>query len=187
MYLGRIVHAVGGEKHCIVPARFVTRIFVIADIICFLIQAGGGGMLAKAKAASSVKLGENMILGGLILQIIMFGFFVVVAAIFQARRRRDTSAQGGSDLPWQRLLATLYGVSGLITLRNIIRTVEYGQGSEAYLLTHEWTLYLFDALLMATVLAICLFWYRDTVGSRNWQRKSLGSEELQEKVSPSSV
>lgn len=177
MYLGRIIHAVGGEKHCIVPARFLIKIFVIADVVCFLIQVGGGGVLSNAKTASTVKLGENMILGGLILQIMIFGFFVVVTTYFQARMRGDAFAQSVTDLPWQRLLAGLYGVSALIIVRNVVRTIEYGQGSEGYLLTHEWTLYIFDALPMASVLAACLLWYRDTVGSRYWQKRSQGRAE----------
>lgn len=119
-------------------------------------------------------MGENLILGGLILQIIIFGFFVVVAAVFQARMSGDASAQSVTGLPWQRLLAGLYAVSTLITVRNVVRTIEYGQGSEGYLLTHEWILYVFDALLMALVLATSLLWYRDAVGSRNWQKKSKG-------------
>ena len=144
-------------------------------------------MLSNAKTSSAVKLGENMILSGLILQIIIFGFFVVVAANFQARMRGDASAQSVTGLPWQRLLAGLYAISALIIFRNVIRTIEYGQGSEAYLLTHEWNLYIFDALLMASVLATCLFWYRDTVGCRNWQKKSQGRAEQLEDFSSSGV
>ena len=174
MYLGRIIHAVGGEKYCLVPARFLTKIFVVGDVVCFLVQAAGGGVLANAKTSLAVNMGEKVILAGLLLQIIVFGFFIVVGAIFQARMRDDASSQNVTGLPWQRSLAGLYAVSALITLRNVVRTIEYGQGSGSYLLTHEWTLYIFDALLMALALAICLLWYRGYVGSRNWQKKSQG-------------
>jgi hypothetical protein len=45
----------------------------------------------------------------------------------------------------------LYTVSALIMVRSIFRVVEYLMGADGYLLTHEWTLYLFDSLLMIIV------------------------------------
>lgn len=38
----------------------------------------------------------------------------------------------------------LYATSGLIMLRNIFRVVEYAMGQEAYLLSNEWCVYIFD-------------------------------------------
>lgn len=60
----------------------------------------------------------------------------------------------------------LYIVSVLITVRNLIRVIEYGVGESGYLLTHEWTLYVFDGLLMAIVLLICTTWYSTNLRPR---------------------
>jgi hypothetical protein len=41
MTLGRIVVKIDAENKTIVPVRFLTKIFVIGDIISFLLQCGG--------------------------------------------------------------------------------------------------------------------------------------------------
>jgi hypothetical protein len=41
MTLGRIVVNLGAEDQSIVPVRFLTKIFVIGDVISFLLQCGG--------------------------------------------------------------------------------------------------------------------------------------------------
>lgn len=179
MYLGRIILAVEGQKHCLVPARFLTKIFVTGDVICFFIQAGGGGLLAGAKSTTKVKLGEAVILAGLVLQVVIFGLFLVVAGLFHTQMQKDISIRVCDDHPWQQLMMSLYLVSALIAVRNIIRAIEYGMGSNGYLLTHEWTTFLFDGVPMVLVLTICLFWYDSSVGSNRNIRSSGASHNLQ--------
>lgn len=179
MYLGRIVLAVEGEKFCLVPTRFLTWIFVTGDVVCFLIQAGGGGALAVAKTTSKIKLGELVILTGLILQIVIFGLFVISTALFHYRMRKDNLTRDYNSLPWQQLLLGLYLISTLIALRNVIRAIEYGMGSHGYLLRHEWTTFFFDGVLMGLVLITCLFWYGNTVGSSRNVKSSEASHSLQ--------
>jgi hypothetical protein len=41
MSLGRIIELVDGEKHAIIKRRWLTKIFVCGDVICFLLLAGG--------------------------------------------------------------------------------------------------------------------------------------------------
>lgn len=45
-------------------------------------------------------------------------------------------------------MISLYIVSILIFVRSIVRMVEYAQGFSGYILSREWYLYIFDALLM---------------------------------------
>lgn len=178
MYLGRIVLAVERQKLLIVPARFLTRIFVTGDVICFLIQSAGGGLLAGTKTPN-VKMGEALILAGLILQIVIFGLFVVITGLFHSRMRKDNSIQDLNDIPWQRLLLGLYIVSALVVVRNVIRAIEYGMGSNGYLLTHKWTTFLFDGVPMVLVLTTCLFWYGSSIGSSRNTKPSGASQRLQ--------
>lgn len=58
-------------------------------------------------------------------------------------------------LPWKRHMFALYIASTLIMIRSIFRVVEYVQGNNGYLLQHEVYLYIFDGLLMFSVM--CLF------------------------------
>lgn len=57
----------------------------------------------------------------------------------------------------------LYGVSCLIIIRSIYRLVEYGTGMDGYMMTHEWSLFIFDTLLMAIAAALFLWRYPDNL------------------------
>ncbi|KAK9447012.1 RTA1-domain-containing protein [Limtongia smithiae] len=167
MYLARVVISVHGERHSIIPVQFLTKIFVCGDVLCFCIQGGGGGLMAALSSARTV--GERMILAGMILQIIIFLFFVATAWIWHVRMRREKSSSlqfGHYETSWQYLIVSLYIISVLITFRNIIRTIEYGMGASGYLLTHEWVIFVFDAVPMMFVLAISAVWYRTDIGRR---------------------
>lgn len=86
-------------------------------------------MLVKAETQSAVKTGENIILGGLILQILIFGFFAVVASIWHRRLSAYDAARASSAaIPWKKYITLLYVVSACIMLRNVGRVVEYAMG-----------------------------------------------------------
>lgn len=84
-------------------------------------------MLVQAEDNDAVKRGENIILGGLVLQILIFGFFVAVAATWHVRLMGRPTAKS-ADLPWMRYIWLLYAASVLITVRNFCRVVEYALG-----------------------------------------------------------
>jgi hypothetical protein len=146
MVLGRIIRSIGAESLSIVPVKWLTRIFVCGDVLSFLVQASGAGIMVTA---DSMKTGESIIIGGLFVQIVIFGLFAVTAAVFHIRVRRHrprVTLEYGTQ--WRKLMMMLYIVSAFIIVRSIFRVVEYIAGSEGYLLSHEWTLYVFDGLLM---------------------------------------
>ena len=41
MTLGRIIFKVGAEPYSLIKPRWLTRIFVTSDVICFIVQLGG--------------------------------------------------------------------------------------------------------------------------------------------------
>jgi hypothetical protein len=127
MILGRLILRTDSASHSIVRAKWVTKIFVTGDILCFFIQSGGAGMLVKANDASGFKTGENIILGGLILQILIFAFFVVVASVWQ-RKLNALPTAAAAELPWKKYMGFLYAASLFITVRNLCRVIEYAMG-----------------------------------------------------------
>ncbi|KAL7930655.1 RTA1 like domain-containing protein [Trichoderma chlorosporum] len=153
MTLGRIIELVDGEKYAIIKRKWLTKIFVLGDIICFFLLAAGGGTLASAKSdKSKLDAGNNIIIGGLVLQILWFGFFVVVALIFHRRMiLAPTARSHESNINWRSYLYALYVASSLIIIRNIFRLIEYVQGQSGYLLTTEVFVYCLDALPMFLV------------------------------------
>ncbi|KAI5204219.1 RTA1-domain-containing protein [Aureobasidium subglaciale] len=158
MELGRIILLTDGEHHSIIPKKWLTKTFVIGDVISFCLQAAGGGIMA-AGTLSALENGEHITIGGLVVQIIFFGFFVVVSITFNRRMNKNpTSRSMISFNPWRKHLYALYGGSALILIRSIFRLIEYSQGNDGYLISHEWFLYIFDAVLMlATMLVFA--WY----------------------------
>jgi hypothetical protein len=113
-------------------------------------------MLVKAKDSDGVKLGQNIITAGLGIQVLFFGFFIIVSAIFHLRIRAAPSLVSQTvNVPWQQYLFILYAASFLIMVRSVFRIAEYVTGQDGALLTHEIYLYVFDAGLM--FLAMMLF------------------------------
>lgn len=49
---------------------------------------------------------------------------------------------------------SLYAVSLLIFVRSIVRVVEFIQGFDGYIYSHEWCLYVFDASMMFVAMVI---------------------------------
>ena len=105
------------------------------------------------KTMTAVRNGQHVVIGGLVLQIIFFGFFVAVATVFHLRINRvPTARSASSSVPWQRHIHALYYASGLTMLRSIFKVVGYGQGNAEYLISHEVFLYIFDTILLFGVI-----------------------------------
>ena len=157
MVLGRVIRYLGAESLSLIPVKWLTKIFVAGDVVSFCVQAGGAGMMATA---DNMKLGENIVLGGLFVQILIFGLFVVTSAVFHRRYNsaKSTMNGNGQDPRWRQIMTMLYVVSGLIMVRSVFRVIEYIMGHDGYLLANEWTLYVFDAALMFFV--VVLFGWR---------------------------
>jgi hypothetical protein len=117
-------------------------------------------MLAQAKTQSKVKLGEGIITGGLVLQVIFFGLFLIVASIFHYRIAiLPTTRAISSPVPWKKHLLVLYLSSTLILIRSLFRIAEYVSGNDGPLLKTEIYLYVFDAALMFLVMLVFAIWH----------------------------
>ncbi|RAQ99142.1 RTA1 like protein [Stemphylium lycopersici] len=153
MILGRIILLTDGEKFSIIRRTWLTKIFVGGDVLSFFTQSGGGGIMSGADEdnPNNMKIGEKVIIVGLCIQVIFFGFFLVTAFIFQKRGREHLRVLDGT-VPWRKHLYVLYGTSVLILVRSVFRVAEYAQGNDGFLLRHEAFLYVFDAVLMFIVM-----------------------------------
>ncbi|EOA85280.1 uncharacterized protein SETTUDRAFT_91668 [Exserohilum turcica Et28A] len=116
MVLGRLIQRTDSAGYALVRVTWLTKLFVGGDVVCFLIQGGGAGLLAGATTASGFQRGETLILGGLVLQIIVFGFFVAVAATWHCRLRARPTLRSG-EVPWEVMMGLLYMASVCVILR----------------------------------------------------------------------
>ncbi|RAH54087.1 RTA1 like protein [Aspergillus piperis CBS 112811] len=156
MTLGRIIRMVQAEHYSVFKLKWVTKIFVAGDVLSFLMQASGAGLMVSG--SSDPTTGEHIIIGGLFVQIIFFGFFIITALIFQMRlAKAPTSTSTELSHIWRRHMNALYISSILIFVRSIVRVVEYLQGYDGYLMKHEVFIYVFDALLMFLAMEVLQF------------------------------
>lgn len=186
MILGRLIVSLNAEHLSLIAVRFLTKIFVSGDVVSFTLQAGGGGIQAGG-TLDLFNIGEKIIIVGLFMQIAFFGFFVVSSLVFHRRiLRQPTDIAAEKKIPWRRHLAVLYAVSALILVRSIFRVIEYLQGNSGFIIEHEYFLYIFDALLMAIVMAVFLVYYvHDLVPTtrRKMVTLSSGDDYLMDEVS----
>ncbi|KAK5674199.1 hypothetical protein LTS10_013036 [Elasticomyces elasticus] len=159
MILGRLIRVLHAEHLSLIPIKWITRIFVTGDVIAFTLQVASGGTQSGG-SLGMYDLGEKIIIAGLFIQIIVFGFFVATSARFHTRIvKSPTSVSANGRIAWTRHLYVLYATSALILVRSIFRVVEYLQGNDGYLISHEVFIYVMDALLIAAVMAAFAIWY----------------------------
>lgn len=145
MIFGRMAHLLFAEKIMIMPARFNTAVFVCGDIASLFLQAAGGGLMASADSQES---GSNLVTAGLFVQIAFFGLFIINEFYFYFRVFRLPSDIPRKTRTWKILNLNLLVNSFLILIRSIVRAIEFIQGYSGYIASHEWFLYVFDALPM---------------------------------------
>lgn len=156
MILGRIILLTEAEHHAVIRRRWSTKLFVSGDVLSLLMQASGGGIMAMGgEDNNNMEIGEYVIIGGLFVQLFVFGFFVVSSAIFHRRMNKAPTAKGQDPLVrWRWYLMTLYVTSALIWVRSVFRAIEYIEGNKGYLMTTEAFLFVFDSVLIF----VCMIW-----------------------------
>lgn len=175
MALSRLIRKLKAESQSIISARWMTRLFVLGDVLSFLIQLGGGAIATNPDADPMIA--KWAILIGLLLQIAFFALFIVTALIFH-KRMRNWQSPGPieSMIRWKWHMMMLYIVSGLIMVRSIFRVIEYAMGFDSYLFVNEWPLYVFDAALMFIAMVV---WCAMYPGELNMSRRN---QKLPEEV-----
>ncbi|RGP68598.1 hypothetical protein FSPOR_5236 [Fusarium sporotrichioides] len=153
MELGRIITLVDGEGLALISRKWMTKIFVVGDVLSFFLQGGGGGY-QSAGSLEALRMGTKIIIIGLFVQLAFFGAFLVVAVHWHIQIARRPTTRSRIGIPWQKNMKLLYTTGILIMVRSIFRAVEYLQGDDGFLLAREGYLYVFDALLMFIVMVL---------------------------------
>ncbi|ORX36045.1 putative integral to membrane protein [Kockovaella imperatae] len=134
--LGRLVQHLDGTQYLRpFKARLISRIFIISDVITFLIQAAGGG-LSTANKPSVAETGGHIFLAGIAAQMGSFILFSFIWAMFAFRVRfqdQDLWQRKG----WKSLHWALGFTCICFMIRSVFRTVELSEGYIGYLATHE--------------------------------------------------
>ncbi len=181
MTLGRVVRAIKGEKHSVIRPGWLTKLFVTGDILSLAIQGSAAGLMIIRDIA---KIGQGLVIAGLVFQIIIFGLFCLTAIQFHRRMRRDAAAAYVPvEVKWEQTLQMLYGVSALVMERSIFRVVEFIMGNDGYLLSTEWPVYVFDAVPMLLAMGIFWQWWPSFGSSTEQEESSWGATRTTSDIS----
>ncbi|CAK7235066.1 hypothetical protein SBRCBS47491_009163 [Sporothrix bragantina] len=142
-----------------IAAVGMSKYFVWADVVTFIIQAVGGVMVVPGASANVIKIGIDVYMAGLGLQEFFILIFLSLMIVFNRdclalERDGFMTRQNGFLHGWRGMLYTLYLVLGLISFRLFYRIAEFGGGVKPSnpVPFHEAYGYAMDALPMA----ICL-------------------------------
>ncbi|KAJ5099241.1 hypothetical protein N7532_006242 [Penicillium argentinense] len=175
MTLGRLIMHLDAEGLSMVPVKWLTAIFVTGDVIAFVMQAAGGGIMASG-TISAMTTGEHITIGGLAVQLVFFSIFIATSAIFHGRIRNNPTENAVTPSPlstvlhtntWETIMTGLYVSSILILIRSIFRLIEYAQGNDGYLISHEVFMYVFDSMLMFFTMVVMSIFHPSKVLSRS--------------------
>ncbi|KAJ5340331.1 RTA-like protein [Penicillium brevicompactum] len=178
MVLGRLVRLVQSEAYSPISPSLLTKIFVGGDILSFVVQIAGSGLLT-----SNFNVGKAIILVGLATQIVFFALFVVCATIFHRRLSRvptSTSLRLDQEhkMQWRDITRVIFIASALVFVRSIFRFVEFTGGMDSPMLKTEAYLYICDSTLMFLVLAVLVYWHPSKYIGTGVEHSRVHNEEM---------
>ncbi|CAI7638151.1 unnamed protein product [Penicillium manginii] len=138
MEFGRLIIMADGDRFCFIRRTWLTKIFVIGDILSFLAQFSGGAMLANDTTASK---GQNIMKVGVVVQLLFFGVFIATIIVFNMRLSKQGS-RTKHIVPWKKHIVALYCTGILILIRSIFRLIEFVESTDGPLSRHEWLSYI---------------------------------------------
>ncbi|GAA5867719.1 hypothetical protein JCM3774_003390 [Rhodotorula dairenensis] len=121
--------------------------FITADVVSLVVQAVGGGMAGSAVGTDpdQVKTGSNIMLAGIVIQLVVMVVYVALMVIWTVRAKEQIKL-AGRRLQW--MLGAMLAASLGIIIRGCYRTPELSEGFDGWIATQQiWML--FDAVPVA--------------------------------------
>lgn len=162
--LGRLAGMLQSPQYLWIRPSRITVVFVVSDVVTFLIQATGGA-ISVGNDPDKIKLGSNIFLLGLGLQLASFLFFCAVFARFILGIRKHEPqvwrlhAHKFFTNDWRTLAFALSISCIAITIRTIYRIIEGAQHNQGKLSTVEAYFYILDTLPLLVAIGLYVpFW-----------------------------
>eukprot|EP01035_Chromulina_nebulosa_P021776 gene21776-28178_t len=128
-----------------IKASSLFKVFLGSDLLCLFIQGAGGGILGGAKKNhAELKLGEDVILAGLAIQLICFTIFNYIC--FKITFSKENRLWDNDNL--KKPIICILFTNMLLYIRNFYRVVEFSGNGHGYVSQHEWLFYLFESTPM---------------------------------------
>lgn len=137
------------EKIYLKPTQ-ITIFFIACTITSSMFQAVGGSIQALAQYRV---IGPKLAMTGLSLQLSIFALFTILAT-YVLRKSSLRYYVEGVENPKKKAITRVYIVLVLMAIRVIFRLAQFATGATGVIATHEWALYVFDPLIVATCFLI---------------------------------
>lgn len=163
--LSRIVTTFGVENSRI-PALWYPRIFIPCDILALALQAAGGGIASSVDTASGADLGKNIMIAGLVAQVVTLTAFILLAIDFGVRawRRMQTLGADAALEPRHAHLRGSFGFRaflGALTVatlcifaRCVYRVAELSEGWNGPLMRNEPLFIALEGVMVAVAVLV---------------------------------
>ncbi|PVH73276.1 RTA1-domain-containing protein [Cadophora sp. DSE1049] len=153
-----------GSEFSRIPAKWYTWVFIGADITSIVVQAIGGA-LASSGDATTIEIGNNMMLAGIILQVVQLVAFGIVTLEYGVRSYRHCSElvsyrTKGAESLWKfKLFAWSCTIAYFaILVRCCYRIPELAQGWGGPLMQDEVTFLVLDgAMILFAAIVLTVF------------------------------
>ncbi|OQD88420.1 hypothetical protein PENANT_c004G00675 [Penicillium antarcticum] len=128
----------------------------------FIVGGICGGIMTGGSQDSLI-IGKWVIVGGLCVQLVFFGAFIITSLVSHVKILRTPTAESEQTMQphafiwprdWRGLLFACYAVSMVILVRSVYRLIEFTQGNDGYFISHEVFVYVFDAAMMFLVMFV---------------------------------
>lgn len=167
--LSRVIVAVGADNSRLKPKMY-TYVFIGADLLALVLQAIGGGMASTAKDSDGSQQGVNIMIAGLVSQVVSMALFFAVWGDFVLRTRRAKksgmlnhtqpplygylrSTKDFKLFQWSLFVATV-----LIFIRCVYRVAELWEGFSGHLANDEATFMIFEGpMIILALIGMTIF------------------------------
>ncbi|KAH8089893.1 RTA1-domain-containing protein [Cristinia sonorae] len=161
----RITQKLGTQYSRLSP-RWYARIFLTADIIALVVQGAGGGLAATANTDAGSNLGANIMLGGIIFQLVALVIFIGIATEYYMRYLADRPIRFDAQsrrVEWGQRMRIFTGALVFIVIciliRSIYRSAELADGWNGAIITTQIYFNLFDAAVVLLAIVTLNFFH----------------------------
>ncbi|EIM90022.1 RTA1-domain-containing protein [Stereum hirsutum FP-91666 SS1] len=162
--LGRLI-ALLGENYSRLSSKRYTQLFLTCDIIALVVQGTGGGIASSADDEAGTNAGGNIMLGGIVFQLVAIVVYACLAAEFFFRYftdrpfRRAGSGNGSTDtiaaelkMPitqrMKLMILAMILMTTFLLIRSVYRTIELADGWNGTVITTQVYFNVFDGAMI---------------------------------------
>jgi hypothetical protein len=131
-----------------------TSFFVLTDVIAFCTQIGGS-LVQITGDLHIMEIGDRVVLSGLLFQLAVLLLYLALVVKFYRTSLHEVMGVEG----WRPYVLVMIASVVIIWVRNLVRVIEFAQGFYGFITQKEAMTYVFDGVLMLSILVLYAVWH----------------------------